>query len=234
MNHRNTRNSHMVAEQEFRTTTPEPASPDNNSSGTIGTGHGCCRADTQTVSRTTVEQVTTSVSHSPRVPCCCTEEMLENATLAAPFGKEDTAAELQSHAARTQDTLVNAVENAEVTEIKRAVFRALTRLRAAEMKEFDTIARLETQITNENNENFRHETVSHEFRTALQQSCMTKKKGKDARRAGAVNAARRAGETVETKTETACLLPRKRTSRSTLLSTALVSLSRCRKHGSRS
>ena len=92
--------------------------------------------------------------------------MLENATLVTPFGKEDTAAELQSHAARTQYTLVNAVENAEVTEIKRAVFRALTRLRAAETKEFDTIARLETQITNENNETFRHETVSHEFKTA--------------------------------------------------------------------
>merc|ERR1719420_2667373 len=63
----------------------------------------------------------------------------------APFGKEDTAQELQAHAARTQDTLVDAVENAEVAEIKRAVFRALTRLRAAEIKEFDTIARLETQ-----------------------------------------------------------------------------------------
>ena len=47
--------------------------------------------------------------------------MLENATLVTPFGKEDTAAELQSHAARTEDTLVNAVENAEVTEIKREV-----------------------------------------------------------------------------------------------------------------
>merc|ERR1719203_48665 len=63
----------------------------------------------------------------------------------APFGKEDTGVELQKHAARTQDTLVDAVENAEVAEIKRAVFRALTRLRAAEIKEFDTIARLETQ-----------------------------------------------------------------------------------------
>ena len=49
------------------------------------------------------------------------QEMLENATLVAPFGKEDTATESQSYAAHTQDTLVNAVENAEVTEIKRAV-----------------------------------------------------------------------------------------------------------------
>lgn len=63
----------------------------------------------------------------------------------APFGKEDTARELQDHAATTQNTLVDAVENAEVAEIKRAVFRALTRLRAATIKEFDTIARLETQ-----------------------------------------------------------------------------------------
>ena len=58
---------------------------------------------------------------------------------------------------------MNAVENAEVTD---AVFRALTRLKAAELKEFDMIARLETQITDENNETFRHETVSHEFKTA--------------------------------------------------------------------
>merc|ERR1719456_1080828 len=71
----------------------------------------------------------------------------------APFGKEDTARELQSHAARTQDTLVDAIENAEVAEIKRSVFRALTRLRAAEIKEFDTIARLETQAIDEYNDN---------------------------------------------------------------------------------
>ena len=92
------------------------------------------------------------------------------------------------------------------------------------MKEFVTMDRLETQITDENNETFRHETV--EFRTALQQSCMMKKKGKDARRSG-VNAARRADDTVETP-ETACLLSRKRTSRSTLfLSNIDSSFSRC-------
>mmetsp|Transcript_52025 Transcript_52025/g.111344 ORF Transcript_52025/g.111344 Transcript_52025/m.111344 type:complete len:266 (-) Transcript_52025:42-839(-) len=76
----------------------------------------------------------------------------------APFGKEDTAQELQNHAAKTQDTLVDAVENAEVAEIKRSVFRALTRLRAAEIKEFDTIARLETQAIDEYND-------AHHYRT---------------------------------------------------------------------
>jgi len=69
-----------------------------------------------------------------------------------PFGREDTATELQRHAAKTQDTLIDAVENAEVAEIKRSVFRALTRLRAAEIKEFDTIARLETQAIDEYND----------------------------------------------------------------------------------
>lgn len=73
------------------------------------------------------------------------EDLETNFNKIAPFGKEDTAQELQDHAAKTQDTLVDAVENAEVAEIKRAVFRALTRLRAASVKEFDTIARLETQ-----------------------------------------------------------------------------------------
>merc|ERR1719223_2422543 len=75
-----------------------------------------------------------------------THDLEMNFNKIAPFGKEDTAKELQDHAAKTQNSLVDAVENAEVAEIKRAVFRALTRLRAAEIKEFDTIARLETQV----------------------------------------------------------------------------------------
>lgn len=74
-----------------------------------------------------------------------TKDLEVNFNKIQPFGKEDTAHELQNHAATTQNTLVDAVENAEVAEIKRAVFRALTRLRAATIKEFDTIARLETQ-----------------------------------------------------------------------------------------
>merc|ERR1719361_2803804 len=59
-----------------------------------------------------------------------THDLEMNFNKIAPFGKEDTAKELQDHAAKTQDTLIDAVENAEVAEIKRAVFRALTRLRA--------------------------------------------------------------------------------------------------------
>jgi len=75
----------------------------------------------------------------------------------APFGKVDTAQALQNAAADTQNTLVDAVENAEVSEIKRTVFRALTRLRAATIKEFDTIARLETQAIDAYND-------AHHFR----------------------------------------------------------------------
>lgn len=88
-------------------------------------------------------------------PCERCRKMSRNLVGAriAPFGKEDTARELQHHAARTQDTLVDAIENAEVAEIKRSIFRSLTRLRAAEIKEFDTIARLETQAIDEYNDN---------------------------------------------------------------------------------
>merc|ERR1712216_199573 len=88
-----------------------------------------------------------SKSPAPAAPPAATEAAngAPVAAKIAPFGKEDTATELTKHAERTQDTLVDAVENAEVAEVKRAVFRALTRLRAASIKEFDTIARLETQ-----------------------------------------------------------------------------------------
>jgi len=88
-----------------------------------------------------------SLQHAPEDELAkeMTHDLEMNFNKIAPFGKEDTAKELQDHAAKTQDTLVDAVENAEVAEIKRAVFRSLTRLRAATIKEFDTIARLETQ-----------------------------------------------------------------------------------------
>merc|ERR1719277_2407887 len=41
-----------------------------------------------------------------------THDLEMNFNKIAPFGKEDTAKELQDHAAKTQDTLVDAVENA--------------------------------------------------------------------------------------------------------------------------
>merc|ERR1740121_1464016 len=40
-----------------------------------------------------------------------THDLEMNFNKIAPFGKEDTAKELQDHAAKTQDTLVDAVEN---------------------------------------------------------------------------------------------------------------------------
>ena len=51
-----------------------------------------------------------------------------------------------------QDTLVGAVENAEVADIDRAVFHVLTRLRAATIKEFDTFAWLETPAIDANSD----------------------------------------------------------------------------------
>mmetsp|Transcript_37679 Transcript_37679/g.90040 ORF Transcript_37679/g.90040 Transcript_37679/m.90040 type:complete len:143 (+) Transcript_37679:67-495(+) len=87
--------------------------------------------------------VTEAVQHSGAPEEAPKEKPITNRI--TPFGKQDTATELQDQASKSQDTLVDAVETAEVAEIKRAVFRALTRLRAATIKEFDTIARLETQ-----------------------------------------------------------------------------------------
>lgn len=97
----------------------------------------------------TAPETPVAAKDSPEAP---EEPEVKGAAQISPFGKEDTASELTAHAERTQDTLVDAVENAEVAEVKRAVFRALTRLRAASIKEFDTIARLETQAIDEYND----------------------------------------------------------------------------------
>ena len=99
-----------------------------------------------------IEQEPEAKAHATALANEMTHDLEMNFNKIAPFGKEDTARELQDHATRTQDTLVDAVENAEVAEIKRAVFRALTRLRAASIKEFDTIARLETQAIDSYND----------------------------------------------------------------------------------
>jgi len=83
----------------------------------------------------------------------------EGATV-APLGKEDTALELQAMSSKAQDGLIDAIETAEVAEIKRAVFRSLARLRAAQLKEFDAIAKLEAQMIDEYNDSHLHRRES--------------------------------------------------------------------------
>merc|ERR1719480_605630 len=61
-----------------------------------------------------------------------------------PFGREDTAQELTESSVKESDEMVDQVERAEVSEEKRAVFRALTRLRGAAITSFDGIARSQT------------------------------------------------------------------------------------------
>lgn len=65
--------------------------------------------------------------------------------------------DLQAHSARAEDTLVDAVELAQVSEMKRVVFRALSKLRAAQIQEFDAIAKLQTGAIDDFNDhlNFR-------------------------------------------------------------------------------
>jgi len=61
-----------------------------------------------------------------------------------PFGREDTAQELTEQSISESNEMVDQLERAEVAEEKRAVFRALTRLRGAAITSFDGIARTQT------------------------------------------------------------------------------------------
>mmetsp|Transcript_60211 Transcript_60211/g.111622 ORF Transcript_60211/g.111622 Transcript_60211/m.111622 type:complete len:213 (-) Transcript_60211:96-734(-) len=61
-----------------------------------------------------------------------------------PFGREDTAQELTESSIKESDAMVDQLERAEVAEEKRAVFRALTRLRGAAIASFDGIAHSQT------------------------------------------------------------------------------------------
>merc|ERR1719183_3159005 len=61
-----------------------------------------------------------------------------------PFGREDTAQELTENSIKESDEMVDQMERAEVAEEKRAVFRALTRLRGAAITSFDGVARSQT------------------------------------------------------------------------------------------
>mmetsp|Transcript_37969 Transcript_37969/g.98258 ORF Transcript_37969/g.98258 Transcript_37969/m.98258 type:complete len:374 (-) Transcript_37969:105-1226(-) len=68
-----------------------------------------------------------------------------------PFGREDTAQELTESSVKESNEMVDQLERAEVAEEKRAVFRALTRLRGAAVTSFDGIARAQTGNIDEYN-----------------------------------------------------------------------------------
>jgi hypothetical protein len=76
-----------------------------------------------------------------------------------PFGREDTGQELTDASIRESDLMVDQLERAQVAETKRAVFRALTRLRGAAISSFDGIARAQTGNIDEYNHN-------HQWRTS--------------------------------------------------------------------
>jgi len=68
-----------------------------------------------------------------------------------PFGREDTAQELTESSVKESDEMVDQLERAEVAEEKRAVFRALTRLRGAAITSYDGVARAQTGNIDEYN-----------------------------------------------------------------------------------
>lgn len=60
---------------------------------------------------------------------------------AEPFGRETTATDLTKSSKRESDQMVDQIERAESMEERRAVFRALTRLRGATISAYDGIAK---------------------------------------------------------------------------------------------
>jgi len=68
-----------------------------------------------------------------------------------PFGREDTAQELTERSITESDEMVDQLERAEVAEEKRAVFRALTRLRGAAITSYDGVARSQSGNIDEYN-----------------------------------------------------------------------------------
>jgi len=68
-----------------------------------------------------------------------------------PFGREDTAQELTEKSIKESDEMVDQLERAEVAEEKRAVFRALTRLRGAAITSYDGVARSQSGNIDEYN-----------------------------------------------------------------------------------
>merc|ERR1719156_401125 len=57
-----------------------------------------------------------------------------------PFGREDTARELTEASIKESNEMVDQVERAVVSETKRSMFRALTRLRGATIAAYDGVA----------------------------------------------------------------------------------------------
>jgi len=62
-------------------------------------------------------------------------------TAAEPFGQETPAKELTKQSVKQSDSMVDKMENAQGTESKRAVYRALTKLRGATVASYDGIAK---------------------------------------------------------------------------------------------
>jgi hypothetical protein len=108
-----------------------------------------------------VQQEVTADAHAETAAAASSEEPCDDKDIdidtempygeLEPFGREDTAQELTEQSVKESDEMVDQLERAEVAEEKRAVFRALTRLRGAAITSFDGIARSQTGNIDEYN-----------------------------------------------------------------------------------
>jgi len=91
-----------------------------------------------------------------------------------PFGREDTAQELTESSITESDEMVDQLERAEVAEEKRAVFRALTRLRGAAITSYDGIARAQTSNIDEYNKSHKWRNTHPMHHLADEEADITK------------------------------------------------------------
>lgn len=71
-----------------------------------------------------------------------------------PFGQEEPAKELTKESVKQSDGMVDQIENAQGTEAKRSVYRALTKLRGATIASYDGMAK--GHLSNVDNYNQKH------------------------------------------------------------------------------
>jgi len=71
-----------------------------------------------------------------------------------PFGQEEPAKQLTKESVKQSDGMVNQIENAQGTEAKRSVYRALTKLRGATIASYDGMAK--GHLKNVDNYNAKH------------------------------------------------------------------------------
>jgi len=82
-----------------------------------------------------------SASGDSATPLDVNSQIVPYPSAVEPFGQEEPAKELTKASVKQSDSMVDKIENAQGTEAKRAVYRALTKLRGATIASYDGMAK---------------------------------------------------------------------------------------------